>query len=231
MNDRQNRTSLSTRQAFTLLELMLVLMLIVVAMSIAVPVLNKSLKTWRLKSAADVVLTECNRTRSRAIRNGEIYVFRFALQSGRYMTAPWLEGNELPDGFEVPQIENPIAAGGGEIDEAASEELQFATSYKLKELPEEVLFLGIQFQTKSTADNLPDSGLDYEVLSGGDAISNSVWSAPILFYPDGTSSPARIYLHNDRQQAIAITLRAMTGSGRVSEIETVNDFQNVPFAN
>jgi type II secretory pathway pseudopilin PulG len=204
---------------------MLVLVLIVVAMAIALPSLNRSLKTWELKSAADTILAECNRARSKAIRDGEIYVFRFAQQSGQYMSGPWLEGSELPDGLSVAQFENPIAPNVSDVDPTARDDLRFANSHKVQQLPEDVLFLGIQFETKAAIDGETIRAPDYEVLSGGQQVASTGWSAPILFYPDGTSSPAQIYLHNDRQQAIAITLRAMTGSGRVSDIETVGDFQ------
>ncbi len=232
---RHHHLSLTLRHGFTLLELLLVLVLIVIAMSLAVPALNQSLKTWQLQSAADTILAECNRARSRAIQEGEIYVFRFALQSGTYMTAPWPEGTDLPDGLSMmpsdhttplsndPALTRNTVGNNSEF----NHDLPLIPLYRLKQLPDDITFFGIQLQ--STTSN--KSGDDFNDLSTTSTVSNIEWSVPILFFPDGMSSSAQLYLNNDRQQMIAITLRALTGSGRLSEIETISTLHNAPLTN
>jgi len=44
------------------------------------------------------------------------------------------------------------------------------------------------------------------------------WSAPILFFPDGTTSEANLLLRNENDRYQRITLRALTGSGRKSSL-------------
>ena len=44
------------------------------------------------------------------------------------------------------------------------------------------------------------------------------WSAPIYFYPDGTSSDARLQICNDRNGAIELMLRGMTGVVKVGDV-------------
>lgn len=232
---RHYNLPLTLRQGFTLLELLLVLVLIVIAMSLALPALNQSLKSWQLQSAADTVLAECNRARSRAIQEGEIYVFRFAPQSGKYMTAPWPEGTDLPDGISMMPSDNTTILSNDPArarntvgnNPEFNHDLQFIPSHKLKILPDDITFFGIQLESR-TSNKRANDFADFSV---GSTISNIEWSVPILFFPDGMSSSAKLYLNNDRQQMIAITLRALTGSGRLSEIETISAFHNAPLAN
>ena len=41
-------------------------------------------------------------------------------------------------------------------------------------------------------------------------------SAPIFFYPDGTSSTARLFVKNQRERYVKLTLRGLTGVVYVS---------------
>jgi hypothetical protein len=45
-----------------------------------------------------------------------------------------------------------------------------------------------------------------------------MWSSPILFFPDGSSSAASVLLRNERQVFQRATLRALTGTGRSSNL-------------
>ena len=50
-------------------------------------------------------------------------------------------------------------------------------------------------------------------------------STPILFFPDGTTSEASVVLANDRKQFVRLTLRALTGVGRATNILSQEELQ------
>ena len=45
-----------------------------------------------------------------------------------------------------------------------------------------------------------------------------MWSPPILFNPDGTTSDASLVLQNDKGQTIRVTLRGLTGIADASDV-------------
>ena len=47
---------------------------------------------------------------------------------------------------------------------------------------------------------------------------DATWSAPIFFYPDGTTSTARLQLSNQYNDYLAVTLRGLTGTARTEEV-------------
>jgi hypothetical protein len=51
--------------------------------------------------------------------------------------------------------------------------------------------------------------------------ASTQWSQPLLFYPDGTSSQAKITVANKRGQAVQVTLRKLTGLTTVSDVTTI----------
>ena len=52
------------------------------------------------------------------------------------------------------------------------------------------------------------------------ALDGAVWSTPIFFFPDGTTSTAAVLLKNDRGKCVEIRLRGLTGAGTIGEITT-----------
>jgi len=52
----------------------------------------------------------------------------------------------------------------------------------------------------------------------------TVWSTPIFFYPDGSTSTAAILLKNAAGRCIEIRLRGLTGTSTATEIKMVTDY-------
>jgi hypothetical protein len=52
------------------------------------------------------------------------------------------------------------------------------------------------------------------------------WSQPILFYPDGSTSDAWVIVANERDVAIRVDLRGMTGTATLGEISDVEDLKD-----
>ena len=53
------------------------------------------------------------------------------------------------------------------------------------------------------------------------ASDGGVWSTPIFFFPDGTTSTAAVLLKNDRDKCVEIRLRDLTGTGMICPMTSV----------
>ena len=51
-------------------------------------------------------------------------------------------------------------------------------------------------------------------MTGGDP----TWSAPVLFYPDGSCSNSQLTLNNERGAYVTVSLRGLTGMTMASEL-------------
>lgn len=61
-------------------------------------------------------------------------------------------------------------------------------------------------------------------LGESTAADGTSWSAPVFFYPDGTTSAAALLLKNDRGRVIEVRLRGMTGIGKAAEMTSSDDY-------
>jgi prepilin-type N-terminal cleavage/methylation domain-containing protein len=84
------------RRAFTLLELLLVLALIVAIVSLAGTNLRSGFRHQRLRKAAEQVRTEWARARIEAIKRGRVHVFYHIQQGNQYVTMPQTSLDDLP---------------------------------------------------------------------------------------------------------------------------------------
>ena len=96
------------RSAFTLLELLLVLALMVAAVAAALPSLKTSFSNQRLQKAAEQIRAEWTRARARAIKTGQTQIFRHTLYSRRFLTTPLVSWE---DDVEASPLLNPSALG------------------------------------------------------------------------------------------------------------------------
>lgn len=203
-SESRRRTS---RRALSLLEMMLVLAVLVAVGAMVLPALHGPLDDQRLLKSADLIRAQWTRARVTAMKNGRMYVFRYVTATDQYAVEPW----------------------SGEVDatEASQEALTLDTQQSLATDPEidqkrhllgvagQRLPEGVQFFLGETqADTrLDQAGTDGAVATGDSTVP------PIVFYPDGSTSDARLVLTNERL-FVEITLRGLTGMVRVSELLT-----------
>ncbi len=57
--------------------------------------------------------------------------------------------------------------------------------------------------------------------AGGDGFE---WSAPLFFYPDGTTSSAAVLLKNEAGQCIEVRLRGLTGIGKATNLTSEEEY-------
>ena len=177
----------------TLVEVILVLALLVVISAVSAPLLEGSFTRASLQNGGDLLRAAWSRARLAAMESGQTHVFRFELRGSRYQITT-LDSLSTPQADPVPEAEDA------------------------RHDPSDLIRLG--------QDRLPD-GIVFAV---GDISASSqveatlgpmpvgVWSGPILFHPNGTTSDASVLLANDKQQTIRVTLRGLTGISNASEV-------------
>lgn len=215
-----NNCAGNTRDAFTLIELLLVLAIVVAIMAVAMPAIHAPLENYRLRKAAELIQARWAKARNEAIRSGQTMVFRFQQNQNLFQIAPWITDADLVESSLLagdanlqslafaPAAGTGMAVGGGTTITSAL--------VKLEELPENVIFVG--FDSAATP---RDVAVASQMQAG--SFSSDGWSAPILFYPDGTSSTVRLVLANSRGQFIMIKLRGLSGVGEISDLLTAEE--------
>lgn len=198
------RRSRVRRQAFTLMELLLVLALMVAIAAIAWPALRGSFDTQRLAKSADQLRAAFGKTRVRAMRTGAIQVFRFQPGRGGYGSETWTASAE--------EVVSAATAAGGVASGPPMPTATAVPTSSTDTLPEGVVFHLAEVTVDARAASLLGSGGDGETAE---------WSSPIFFYPDGTTSNTHVVLANERGQAIVVTLRGLTGLSLPSEITSI----------
>ncbi|MCL2710974.1 MAG: prepilin-type N-terminal cleavage/methylation domain-containing protein [Planctomycetaceae bacterium] len=63
-----------------------------------------------------------------------------------------------------------------------------------------------------------------EIRYGETMGTNGMWSSPIFFYPDGSSTTATMLLKNEAGRCIEVRLRGLTGTSMVTEITMASDY-------
>jgi len=187
----------------TLLELLLVLAVCVAAAAMVLPALRGPLENQRLRKAGDTVRAEWNRTRVLAMKTGRIQIFQCEFDTNRYVVQTWVA--ETDD----QQSTNDSVAGFG----TAKPSSGFNPIQQEKEIAE-----GILFQSSQAAEDSRGSSIASQFGS-----ANSQQAPPILFYPDGTTSTAKVVLANDRNSYLVVSLRGLTGVAQVSDLLSLEE--------
>jgi competence protein ComGC len=190
------------RQAFTLMEVLLVLCLLVAMASLAWPALEKGFATQRLRKAADFVQAEWARARVKAMSTGQIHIFQYSMGGNRYATHRRIT-SEVTDSASSASAPPGFGQVGLETPEPFGSE---------RELPKDVGFAGSEAASGTReAMVLADQGQFRPADQG--------WSQPIFFYPDGTTSTARLVLQNKQGRTIQLALRGLTGVVTVGDVQ------------
>jgi len=247
---------MSSRAAFTLIETLLVLTILLILAALGVPMLQGTLENQRLRSSANLLRGEWLDARIKAMEDGQILCLRCQLGGSElildrildsHFTAG-LSSRETTDRFERLGEFDPFEKGSftGETEDfilrdpgLASEE----TGTKFIKLPDSVFvadviavpeeraafYLGLTApgETDTVEENAAESEAvtNQEIRLGETSGSDGrLWSVPIFFYPDGTTSAAAVLLKNDRGRCIEIRLRGLTGIGKVTEMRSVETY-------
>lgn len=182
------------RNGITLIEILLVMVVFVILGALAFPSIGRSFTGQKLSRAADVVRSQLNNARVQAMRTGEVHALFYMTQSSQYRVAPFNEeaAKILRSSFQ-----------GDDFEPSGSEDLSD------NRLPRGIVFLD--------GEALEDSRAESTIEEGNVQIDRSF--RPVLFYPDGTSQTARLYLRSEDDLYAEIRLRGMTGTSTSSLVD------------
>ncbi len=184
---------ITTRRAFTMIELILVLGIVVMIASLALPMVTRTLGRQSLKQGANRFRVAMGQARVEAIRTGEVQAV-FFLPNGNWFNVGKFSQLELQSGIaarEQSLLNNRIYTG-----------------FEENVLPKGIRFVAGTLSTDSRSQfTLGDANIDQDSIQ------------PVLFYPDGTAQDATIYLEDDRQNRVAVILRGLSGSARTVRVE------------
>jgi prepilin-type N-terminal cleavage/methylation domain-containing protein len=186
----------SPRPGYTLFELTLVLVLLVILAAIAYPSLDSLMGTFRMNAAADMIRANWADARASAMNEGRAYRFAVVSGKGNFRVAP--DGPDYWSGNDptAPDPNNPPLV----VDDALPRGVRFAT-------PDTYQTTGL--------DNSGDSA-----MPAGTVDPNS-WTTIVTFLPDGTTKEdVEIVFTGSGTRPLGIKLRALTGAVTVQPLQT-----------
>ncbi|MBW3597197.1 MAG: hypothetical protein KY475_07970, partial [Planctomycetes bacterium] len=145
--------------------------------------------------SAELVQAAWSKARIRSMKTGQIFVFQYQPTSGRYRIEPWYAEDLLIEAGEGIDTTAPAAGSLSLLDE----------------LPE-----GIEFLTSITLSETRSLAVEGQLAEmNNSAGEENTWSAPVMFYPDGTTSTAEVILTNEYDDFVTLRLRGLTGIARI----------------
>ncbi len=163
------------------------------------------------------------------MKTGQVQMFTYEAEQGNYCVQPYysdadiLEADAQHSGLAGS---GPTTAGFG-TDSAIGAQADMQP----RELPEGTVFAASDVQMDMRSTLLQQEAQDGQ--SGNSAMAgfsgDALESPPILFYPDGTTSDAKLVLTNQHEQYyVVVSLRSLTGIAKVSGLVSAEEVQLVP---
>jgi len=222
------------KSAFTLLELLIAMTLILVIVALSVPWLQRVRVRNELRSTAQSLQGELHTTRLTAMKSGEAYLFRYQSQTGVYEILPKKVYDALnldplasdsPDFQYTRSVGSPLNQGSSTRGvQRNMDNDQIPTLAYRKSLPNRFTFGMVKPAWDSTLDS--DFTRSVGTPLGSSLTPNlsepalPIWSKPIFFFPNGRTSNGslEIYTVGNYRFQIDLTLRGLTGTARLGEI-------------
>jgi hypothetical protein len=190
------------------MEMVLVLAVMVAVAAIVLPALQGPLNDQRLRKAADLVLAQWATARVTALSTGRMQVFRYQSGTDQYQVQAWFSESDAVEASAMDEVRQPVEF---------SNPSQRPSSLGVAgvQLPDGItFFLGETF----TDARLAHTGIEASADGGPTA------DQPIVFYPDGSASDARLVLTNERFY-VELKLRGLTGLARASQLLSLEEIQ------
>jgi len=172
-----------TPGGYTLLEMMLAVSIVVIIASLASHPVMRTFRDNRLGEAGEDVRIVLAGTRLQAIDRDEDWQFRYEPGGTHYVRVPWTQS--------ATTSAAPASGGGGRMSGTLPEGIQFSAAEAAGgELASELV------------SGLPDEG----------ELSGLSWSAPIVFFPDGTATSASFEITDQYAGIRDVSVRDLTGA-------------------
>ena len=212
MTGRRFLYAFKSRQGFTLVEVLLTLCLLVIITSMAWPLLDKPFASQRLLKAADQIRAEWGSARVEALNSGLTYTFQYTIQGNQFCT----KCQAAPETPSDAEAEYGADYGNDSLARTAVGQDAANPLATENTLPEKITFVGGETAADTRAATV-------ESQSQTVFFSDASWSQPILFFPDGTTSTARLILKNQHGRRIELTMRGLTGVVKVGQLYSDED--------
>lgn len=180
--------------------MLLVVAILMAMLGISWPLMQRAYSDLKVREAAENVRLKLASARIRAIDAGLTYQFRYEPNGRRFLLVP----------FEHA----PLAPGQSRGNSGASE-ADAALPHETGEISD-----GLTFESEG-GDSVVQS-IDESLLAGlpnANRLADAGWSAPILFYSDGTATETKFHVIDEKRQFIEISLRELTGFVSVSPVQ------------
>jgi type II secretory pathway pseudopilin PulG len=198
----------------TLLEIIMVLAVMVAVAAMSLPALYGPMEDQRLAKTAELIRAQWTKARVKAIRTGQIHVFRYTVAGDTYVIEPW--SGEV-DSLEAAADIQPANSQGVPLDSSQLDVPALPLGVNGSRLPDGMFFYAGETTVDARSASISDQG------GLGTAASDS--ASTVVFYPDGTTSDAKLTLTNERC-FIEIKIRGLTGSIRVSDLLSAEELTN-----
>ncbi len=210
--------------AYTLLELLLVLTVILAVAGAVAPTVVQRMGDYKLKRGSEMARSAISLTRIHAIDLSSVYQFRFEPGGRRYLAIP-------------TDTEALITSQTGSASAASAPGALPISAIVSGQLPEDLSFQVVAATTTATTTTtatmaptattgMPPGGTDPawtaafgHVPKAGD-YTGANWSAPIVFRPDGSAMEAAVNVVDPNGEGFQLKVRELTGEVTVSRLES-----------
>jgi prepilin-type N-terminal cleavage/methylation domain-containing protein len=214
--------ALPFRRGYTITEMIVGLAVLGTLLALAVPAVLKPLAREELHDAAKQVQQSLAQARQEAIETGQAHEFRFEPGGRRFEVAP-RDTAPTPSSRGLGGMELASADFADRGAHARDWDRAMAVQPEpvQDELPAGATFSKIAEGPVGDEAEKPNAAAEAEHAAGD-------WSPPIVFYPNGRASNARIRLMGQGDEHVDIVLRGLTGDAQVGtpvEAEAPNEPQ------
>ena len=185
------------------------LAIVVLMVGLTIPALALPLDNQRLRRGADQVRAQWAKARANAMEHGRTYVFRYEAGTDTFAVEPWLSGDDYLESDQLLSL-GMDATGNGNV-------APNMLAARPQKLPENVVFLASETTADIRAQLVATANPDQAAVAQA--------NPPIFFYPDGTTSTARIMIANQRERYVMLTMRGLTGVVEVTGLQNRGELQ------
>ncbi|MCD0458909.1 prepilin-type N-terminal cleavage/methylation domain-containing protein [Roseiconus lacunae] len=204
---RLSRDARTIRPGFTLLELLLVLAIMSVLASVALPQIAWLLGDRRVVRGAKIVREELMLARVDAMREGRIMMLDGMLEGGSIRVRPYVSLTDSVNAVDQTGSQSAMLNGADQGQQVTL--VQDPSDNREVTLPEDVTVQSVAVVATARALEVQQANLSNQAEG---------YSQPVLFYPDGTTSTAAITLAHPVHGQITVRLRGITGDVTISDI-------------
>lgn len=184
------------RRAYTLLEVVLALAIIMSIAAISWPKLMHWLEDRKLAESAEAVQISLSKARIWSIDTSLTYQFRMEPGGRFFLVIPY-----------EPEFAIADQSGQAVVDPSMARRMLSG------ELPE-----GLEFKALTAV--AQSEQLANDLLTGlpnAAKLTQVRWSSPILFYADGTATDSTVLMKDERENEYRVTVRGLTGAASMKE--------------